>query len=56
MRARRFAEAQLLHLVHQAERGEQPIGMLCREHGISEQTCYRWRQQFGGMTVPETQR
>jgi putative transposase len=56
MRASRFSEEQSLHLLHQAERGEQPSGMRWREHGISEQTFYRWRQQFGGMTVPATQR
>ena len=56
MRASRFSEEQILHLLHQAERGEQPIGALCREHGISEQTFYRWRQKCGGMTVPDTQR
>jgi putative transposase len=56
MRASRFLEEQILHLLHQAERREQPIGVLCREHGISEQTCYRWRQKFGGMTVPDTRR
>ena len=56
MKARRFSEEQIIHLLHQAERGEQPIGALCREHGISEQTCYRWHQQFGGMTVPNAQR
>jgi putative transposase len=56
MRASRFSEEQILQLLHQAERGEQPIGVLCREHGISEQTFYRWRQKFGGMTFPDTQR
>jgi putative transposase len=56
MRASRFSEEQILHLLHQAERGEQPIGVLCREHGIREQTFYRWRQKFSGMTVPDTQR
>src|SRR5215813_13302047 len=56
MRASRFSEEQILHLLHQAERGEQPIGALCREHGISEQTFYRRRQKFGGMTVPDIQR
>jgi putative transposase len=56
MKARRFSEEQIIHLLHQAERGEQPIGALCREHGISEQTFYRWRQKFGGMTVPSAQR
>jgi putative transposase len=56
MRASRFSEEQIIHLLQQAERGEQPIGALCREHGISEQTFYRWRQKFGGMTVPNAQR
>jgi putative transposase len=56
MRASRFSEEQIVHLLHQAERGEQSIGVLCREHGISAQTCYRWRQQFGGMTVSDPQR
>jgi putative transposase len=56
MRASQFSEEQILQLLHQAERGEQPIGVLCREVGISEQTFYRWRQKFGGITVPATQR
>jgi putative transposase len=56
MKARRFSEEQIIHLLHQAERGEQPIGALCREYGISEQTFYRWRQKFGGMTVSNAQR
>jgi putative transposase len=42
--------------LQRAERDEQPIGVLCREPGISEQTFYRWRKKFGGMTVPDTQR
>lgn len=56
MRASRFSEEQIIHLLQQAERGEQPIGALCRAHGISEQTFYRWRQKFGGMAVPNAQR
>ena len=56
MRASRFSEEQIIHLLQQAERGEQPIGARCRAHGISEQTFYRWRQKFGGMTVPNAQR
>jgi putative transposase len=56
MRASRFSEEQIIHLLQQAERGEQAIGVLCREHGISEQTFYRWRKQFGGMTVSDAQR
>jgi putative transposase len=56
MKASRFSEEQIIHLWQRAARDEQPIGVLCREHGISEQTFYRWRQKFGGMTVPDTQR
>jgi putative transposase len=47
---------QIIHLWQRAERGEPSIGALCREHGLSEQTFYRWRQKFGGMTAPDTQR
>jgi putative transposase len=56
MKASRCSEEQLIHLLQQAERDEQPLGVLCREHGSSEQTFYRWRKKFGGMTVPDTQR
>jgi putative transposase len=56
MRASRFSEEQIIHLWPQAERGKQAIDVLCRAHGISEQTFYRWRKQFGGMTVSDVQR
>ena len=56
MKASWFSEEQIIHLLQQAERDEQTIGVLCREHGLSEQTFYRWRKKFGGMTVPDTQR
>jgi putative transposase len=55
MRASRFSEEQIIHLLQQAERGEQSVGMLCRAHGITETTFYRWRQKFGGMTVSHAQ-
>jgi putative transposase len=53
MKASRFSEEQLIHRWPQAACGEQAIGVLCREHGISAQTFDRWRQKFGGMTVPD---
>jgi putative transposase len=56
MRASRFSEEQIIHLLQQAERGEQPISTLCREYSITETTFYRWRKKFGGMTIPDAQR
>jgi len=56
LKVNRFSDEQIIHLLQQAERGEQPIGVLCHDHGISEQTFYRWRKKFGGMTVPDAQR
>ena len=38
MKVSRFSDEQIIHLLQQAERGEQPVGVLGREHGISEQT------------------
>jgi putative transposase len=56
MKASRFSEEQIIHLLQQAACGEQAANVLCREHGISEQTFYRRRQTFGGMTVPDSRR
>jgi putative transposase len=56
MRASRFSEEQIIHLLQQAERGEQSISLLCRVHGITETTFYRWRKKFGGITVSDAQR
>ncbi len=56
MKASQFSQEQIIKLLEQAERGEQSIGALCREHNIAEATFYRWRKQFGGMTISEAQR
>lgn len=47
---------QIIKIIEQAEKGEQSIAAVCRQHGISENTFYRWRKQFGGMTIAEAQR
>lgn len=56
MKKRQFTEEQIVRILQQAERGDQTIGAVCREHGIAENTFYRWRQKFGGLGIPETQR
>jgi putative transposase len=35
---------------------EAKVSELCREYGISEQTFYRWRSKYGGMSVSEARR
>jgi putative transposase len=56
MRKSRFIEAQIIHILRQAEVGEKSIGQLCRDHGISVNTFYRWRRRYGGVGLPELRR
>ena len=56
MKTRQVSTEPIIKILEQAERGEQPISAMCREQGIAEATFYRWRKQFGGMTVTEAQR
>jgi putative transposase len=43
-------------LLQEAEKGEQTIGTLCRDVGVTETTFYRWRRIYGGMNVSEAHR
>jgi len=51
-----FSAEQVVKILEQAERPNASISAICREHGISETTFYRWRRTYGGMSVSETQR
>ncbi len=55
MKHNQFSQAQIIAILHQAEAGQSSIRDLCREHGITQTTFYRWRRQFGTMTVSEAQ-
>jgi putative transposase len=50
------SQQQIVAILHQAEPGDQSVAEICREHGITETTFYRWRRAYGGMSVPEAQR
>jgi putative transposase len=52
MRTSKFTPEQMVHTIRQAESGV-PIVELCRQQGISEQTFYRWKKQFGHLGTPE---
>ncbi|HSH79133.1 MAG TPA: transposase [Herpetosiphonaceae bacterium] len=47
---------QIIKILDQAQKGEKTVAALCREHGIAEATFYRWRNAYGGMSIPEVQR
>jgi putative transposase len=48
MKTRRDTEAQILAILRQAEGGV-AVAELCREHGMSSASFYKWRAKYGGM-------
>lgn len=56
MKQGQFSQEQIVAILHQAERGEQTIQAICREHNLTETTFYRWRKIYGGMSVSEAHR
>ena len=53
---KRFNEEQIVRILRQAERAEQTVAEVCKQHGICEQTWYRWKKKFGQMDVPDVRR
>ena len=48
MRQSRYTNSQILAILKQAQAGT-PVPELCREHGMSSATFYKWRAKYGGM-------
>jgi putative transposase len=48
MKKSRFSETQIITILKQAEGGV-PVPELCREHGMSNASVYKWRAKYGGM-------
>jgi putative transposase len=48
MKQSRYSEPQILSILRQAE-GGMPVAELCREHGMSDASFYKWRAKYGGM-------
>jgi putative transposase len=55
MRTSKFSADQIVGILHEHEAGA-GTGELCRRHGISRQTFYRWRQKYGGLERGEAVR
>jgi putative transposase len=50
MKKSRYSDSQIINILKQAEAGAK-VPDLCREHGMSDATFYKWRAKFGGMDV-----
>ena len=48
MKKSRYTDSQILAILKQNEAGEK-VADLCREHGMSDATFYKWRAKFGSM-------
>jgi len=48
MKKSRYTDSQIISILKQAEAGT-PAPELCREHGMSSATFYKWRAKYGGM-------
>jgi putative transposase len=56
MKQSTFTEEQIVQILREADTGEQTIGALCRSHGISENTFYKWRKKYSGADVSTIKR
>jgi len=48
MKTSRYSDSRILAIIKQNESGV-PVPDLCREHGMSSATFYKWRAKYGGM-------
>ncbi len=55
MRKGRFSEEQIIAILREQEAGC-PTADVCRKHGISAATFYKWKSKFGGMDVSDAKR
>jgi len=55
MRKSRFTEEQIIGILKEHQAG-MSAAELCRKHGISDATFYKWRSKFGGMEVSDARR
>ena len=55
MRKSKYKEEQIIGFLRQVEAG-MPVKDLCRKHGFSDASFYKWRAKYGGMNVSEAKR
>ncbi|ENU86624.1 hypothetical protein F973_00831 [Acinetobacter sp. CIP 102129] len=50
MKTSKYSDSLIMNILKQAEAGT-PIPNLCREHGMSSATFYKWKSKYGGMDL-----
>ena len=55
MKRSRFTEEQIIAVLQEQEAGV-PTADVCRKHGVSSATFYKWKAKFGGLDVSEARR
>lgn len=56
MRRKRFREEQIIAILKEADQPGTTAQQVCRAHGVSENTFYRWKRKFAGMGVADAKR
>lgn len=56
MKRSRFTESQIIGILREADSGVTTVRELCRKHGISDGTYYKWKSKYGGLDASDLKR